>query len=379
MTLRWEDYFLRKNEEFHIFWEKYLKQDRNILFVVGLGFDPRVCLCAQAILEKNGNGKRDFIIVNFIEGENSPSKDFRMEVENNRNHLESLVKSRGTITEKTIQMENNDGYRIGSREAANIFKEYSDFENYTDIVVDISSLPFNVYLPLLGKILFILDTEKSSGKKMVPNLHVTVAESTFIDKSIKKSGLYESASYLYGFTGNLETVSSEEEPTVWIPILGEGQDVQIELIGNKVSSKEICPVLPFPSINPRRGDDLLLEYQELWRERLAIESRNIIYAAEQNPFELYRQIQKTIEHYREALNPLGKCKFAISSLSSKLMSIGAFLVAYEEGISDKQKVGIAYVESKGYSMKKGASNDKTISSCELFSLWIFGDCYNTLK
>ncbi len=376
-TLRWEDYFLRKNAQFHDFWQNYLKQDRDILFVLGHGFDPRMCLCSQAILDKNGNGKRDFVVVNFVEGENSPSKDYRQEVENNMKQLEESVDKRGKIVQKSIQMENDDGYRIGPREAVDIFKTYSDFENYTDIVVDVSSMPFNIYIPLIGKILLILDREKASGNKMISNLHVTVAENSTIDRSIKKSGLYDEATYLYGFTGNLETISSEEEPTVWIPILGEQQEGQIELIENHVSPKEICPVLPFPSVNPRRGDDLMLDYRELLMERLSIELRNIIYAAEQNPFELYRQVQKTIEHYRDALHPLGKCKFAISSLSSKLMSIGAFLVAYEESISNKRKVGIAYVESKGYSMKKGASSDMNIRSCEFFSLWIFGDCYST--
>jgi len=345
-SLRWEDYFLRKNDQFHDFWQTYLKQDRNILFILGRGFDPRMCLCAESILNKNGNGKRDFVVVNFSEGENSPSRDYRQEIDNNMEQLGRLVDQRGIITEKSIHMENEEGYRIGSREAVDIFKTYSDFENYTDIIVDISSMPINIYIPLLGKILLILDREKISVKKIIPNLHITVAENSNIDKSIKKSGLYDEASYLYGFTGNLETISSEEEPTVWIPILGEGQEGQIELIATYVSPKEICPVLPFPSVNPRRGDDLLLEYRELLMEKLPIELRNIIYAAEQNPFELYRQIQKTITHYRDALNPLGKCKFAVSSLSSKLMSIGAFLVSYEESISNKQK-GIFY-EKRSY-------------------------------
>jgi len=376
-TLRWENYFLCKNDNYHKFWEEYLKKDRNILFVLGRGFDPRMCLCAESILNKNGKGTRDFVVIHFAEGENSPSGDYQQEVENNFQQLTDSVNRRGgQIIPKNIQMENEDGSRIGSREAVDIFKTYSDFQSYTDIIVDISSMPFSIYIPLIGKILLILDREKASGNKTVPNLHITVAENPTIDKSIRKSGLHDEATYLYGFTGDLETVSSEEAPTVWIPILGEEQDVQIELISSLVSPKEICPVLPFPSVNPRRGDDLLLDYRELLMEKLPIELRNIVYAAEQNPFELYRQIQKTIEHYRDALNPLGDCKFAISSLSSKLMSIGSFLVAYEESISNKKKVGIAYVETKGYSMKKGASNETNIQSCELFSMWISGKCYD---
>jgi hypothetical protein len=375
MTLRWEDYLLFKNDSFHSFWKKHLSNERNVLFILGQGFDPRMCLCSKSILEKSGTGKRDFILIKFEEGENSPSKEYRHDVDTNLKQLEALVLNVGTIIPKSIQMETSDGHRIGPRESANAFNDFNEFKNYSDIVIDISSLPFDIYMPLIGKILFILDKEKNISTS-VPNLHITVAENTVIDKSIKKSGLSDDASYLHGFTGSLETISSEEEPTVWIPILGEGEKEQIELIGNLVSAKEICPVLPFPSRNPRRGDDLMLEYRSLLIERLSIESRNIIYAAEQNPFEAYREIHKAIEHYRRSLMPLGKCKFAISSLSSKLISLGAFLISYEEGITNKQKVGIAYVESQGYDMKKGASSKENISSCELFSLWISGDCYD---
>lgn len=376
MCLRWKEYFLRKNEEFDKFWKKYLEQSRDILFILGQGFDPRMCIGLEAILKNGGAGLRDCILVNFIEGENSPSVDFRQEVEQNMEELERLLGGKDKFDTTTINMESEDGHRIGARRAAEIFNSFSSLEKYSDIIIDISSLPFNIYFTLIGKTLFLLDKAKKEKKEKIPNLHVIVSENTNVDKSIRKSGLSDDASYLFGFTGNLESISKEEDPTVWVPVLGEGQREQIELIENLISPKEICPVLPSPSFYPRRGDNIMLEYGDLLMNRLRIEFRNIIYGSEQNPFELYRQIQKTIEHYRDALKPLGDCKFALSSLSSKLMSMGVFLVAYEEGLSEGRNVGIAYVESKGYSMKKGATNSKTLKDTELFSLWISGDCYS---
>lgn len=370
MELRWNDYFLRKNAEYNQFWEEYLKSSRDILFILGSGFDPRMCIGIKSILEKDGSGLRHCMLINFHEGNNSPSKDFRQEVDENKEKLQEIIKDKAELFERQIIMENEEGHRIGSREAANIFKNFSDFKKYSDIVLDISSLPMNVYLPLLGKILYLIDKEK---KKI--NLHVIVAENTIVDKSIKKVGLADRADFLYGFPGNLDIVSKEDEPTIWIPILGESQELQIKLIDDKINPQEICPVLPSPSVNPRRGDDILLEYREIILNKLDIESQNIIYGAEQNPFELYRQIQKTIEHYRDALDPIGKCKFALSSLSSKLMSLGVFFVAYEEGLSKKGNVGIVYVESKGYSMKKTVEASKP-ENIDLFSLWISGDCYD---
>src|SRR6185312_4339175 len=114
-TLRWENYFLCKNDNYHKFWEEYLKKDRNILFVLGRGFDPRMCLCAESILNKNGKGTRDFVVIHFAEGENSPSGDYQQEVENNFQQLTDSVNRRGgQIIPKNIQMENEDGSRIGS-------------------------------------------------------------------------------------------------------------------------------------------------------------------------------------------------------------------------------------------------------------------------
>lgn len=372
MTLRWEDYLLFKTGSFHKFWEKHQSRKRDILFVLGRGFDPRMCLCSEAILEKPGSGIRDFLLIQFEEGANSPSMAYRHDVQQNQDRLEELVqgKNAGTIKTKSIKMESDDGYRIGPREAAGLFEHFDEFKKYSDIVVDISALPLDLYVPLIGKILFMLDSQKSSA-----NLHIVVAENTTIDKDIEKSGLSDDASFLHGFTGGLETVSVTGDPTVWIPILGEKVGDQIERIANLVSAREVCPVLPFPSKNPRRGDDIMLEHRELLG-RLVLENRNVVYAAEQNPFEAYREIHKTIEHYRRSLSPIGNCKIAISALSSKLISLGAFLVAYEEGIQHKKNVGIAHVDSQGYEMKKGAGSDEVVSSCELFSLWIYGECYD---
>ena len=91
--------------------------------------------------------------------------------------------------------------------------------------------PLSVFFPLIGSILSILDLLlKSATRRHIANLHVVVAEDIRIDRSITQSGLFDDASYLHGFTGDLDLMYKEEEPTVWIPILGEGQEKQIELI-----------------------------------------------------------------------------------------------------------------------------------------------------
>lgn len=369
MKLHWEDYLLFKNDTFYDFWKKHLAKKRDLLLVMGRGFDPRMCLCLDAITAVSSSGCRDVVLIQFDEGDDSPSARYKTEIRQNMSKLEEIIGDAGTIQTRKIPMKADDGYRIGSRKAAGIFQDLKEFEKYSDVVIDISSMPLDIYMPLIGKTLHLLKDNPHI------NLHVVVAEDISIDNAIKKSGLDDDASYMHGFTGSLDAVSGENEPLVWIPVLGEGGYEQMRRIGNLVSATEICPVLPSPSRNPRRGDDLMLEHREFLVEQSNIEIRDIIYAAEQNPFEAYRVIYKTIQDYRRSLHSLGECRIAISALSSKLISLGVFLVAYEEGVKNNKKVGIAYVASDGYDMNRNAISQWESSSTQLFSLWIAGECY----
>ena len=67
-TLRWENYFLRQTKKYYEFWKNYLTADKSVLFVMGSGFDPRMCLGLESILQKCGDAKIDCILIDFVEG-----------------------------------------------------------------------------------------------------------------------------------------------------------------------------------------------------------------------------------------------------------------------------------------------------------------------
>jgi hypothetical protein len=104
---------------------------------------------------------------------------------------------------------------------------------------------------------------------------------------------------------------------------------RLEKIRTEVDPDEICPVIPFPSRDRRRGDGLIEEYRQLLFDDYRVEPANIIYASEYNPFEAYRQLFGVIVRYRDALRELGGCKVYVSPLSSKLLSVGALLACYD--------------------------------------------------
>jgi hypothetical protein len=160
-----------------------------------------------------------------------------------------------------------------------------------------------------------------------------------------------------------------QTPTVWIPLLGEHRTTQFDRIRDLVKPDELCPVLPSPSRNPRRADDIVIEYQRLLFDELLLDPREFLYASEQNPFEVYRKLRTTVSHYSSVFGLLGGCRIALSTLSSKLMSLGALLAAYEL----KQlgyHIGVAHIECQGYTL-----GSHEVKAAELVGLWLAGECF----
>jgi hypothetical protein len=371
-SLRWRDYFLRDGEGFVEFWKPFLaERNRDLLFVLGHGFDARMCDGIERVLSLGGEGTRDVALIAFDEGAESPSQTYLAQRQANGERLENLIRGRGKVGHRGIKMFSDDNRRIGARSIAQEFASSAEFRSYTDVVVDISALPRSLYMPLLAKLLALFDGDAKDGENR--NLHVIVSHSPAIDCAIVEEGLEESASYLFGFAAAaLESESTSGQPKIWIPVLGKRQAAQLERINQFVMPDEICPLLPSPARDPREGDSIMIEYRELLFDQLRVEPRNIIYAAESNPFEVYRQLMRSILHYDRALTPLGGCKVALSAMSSKLASMGVVLAAYELGRrSPKVTVGVAHVESQGYRVEPTGIS----SSTTLFTMWLSGECY----
>ncbi len=110
---------------------------------------------------------------------------------------------------------------------------------------------------------------------------------------------------------------------------------------------------PLAGAEPRRGDDIVVEYQRELFDELRLDPRGFLYASEDNPFEVYRQVRAAILHYNDVFKLLGGCKVALSALSSKLMSLGLLLVAYELKRA-AYNIGVAHIECQGYSLPAGA-------------------------
>lgn len=376
--LRWENYFLKSDQECSSFWVKYQKeQDPDMLYIMGMGFDPRTNIGIQSIFGPKSKKIRDVIALRYFKNEDEENDVPTIIVQKHIDQLSAFLELQGFPKARyhSLYMRSPDDKSLSSLLATNVVKNISDLERYSDIVIDISAMPRGVFIPIVNKCLDIIEKYNAVNKKK-KNLHVVVSENSKLDSIINDRGLDEEPSYIHGFKIKDIAITNNQKE-VWIPILGEGQLEQFEKIKSKLSTINVCPVLPFPSENLRRGDNLIVEYQDKLFNDPDFEARNIVYVDESNPFQVYRIINGTIERYNSSFKLLDGCKVIVSALSSKLLTLGAFLAVYEkkkEGVN----VGIVHVESLSTDLNPIYEETRLDidKHNKLFELWLAGDPYD---
>lgn len=236
-------------------------------------------------------------------------------------------------------------------------KEIRDIKKYNNIVIDISAMSHAVAFSVIKRIIDI----KSKEQK----ISIVVCENSECDDKIKPIIVDGTAEYLQGFNTFSMLAESEEDDTVWFPILGMDEKIAFNIIDEYLKAIEICPIVPFPSIDIRKSENILRYYGEtLFREK-NIEKRNIIYIPENQPILIFNKLYNTVMYYEKSLNcDKKKCiKYAFSSQSSKLIDMGVFMTIVRLA-KENIKAGFVIVENQGYTLKEyNASNDKLYCIC----------------
>ncbi len=362
--MRWDPYILAGAGEFDSFWKDHLRgRRREILFLLGRGFDPRALKAIRRIREL-GSWPKVWLLV-FEDGEEESPARNEWTVKN-REELADLV-GEENIVELPVSIGVTGHANATSRSTRSALSRQGTTAMVDDVVIDISAMPRVVALSAIAKLIHDLDASGTST-----NLHVIAAESVRTDLAARGS-LKDEVASLVGFSGRLNEETTEHVPRVWFPVLGERQRERLQLIQSHLNPDEICPVVPFPSRDPRRGDQIIAEHMDLLFEEFRVEPSNILRASEFNPFEAYRQLFLAMDRYRKALTELDGCKAYVSPLSSKLLSVGALLACYDHQFGEvegkKLNVGIPYVETAVYA-DPDVGDDV---ASELYSMWIRGE------
>ena len=365
--MRWDPYILAGAGEFELFWKDHLRRRRReTLFLLGRGFDPRAL---KAIRQVSGLGVLPRVwLLAFEDGQEDSPRRSEL-TSKNRKALADLVGEQNII-ELPVTVGISGHANATSRSTRSAISTQGTTTTFDDVVIDISAMPRIVALSAIAKLIHDQDAVGPSGSST--NLHVVAAESVRTDLDARGS-LMDEVTSLVGFSGRLNEESTEHVPRVWFPVLGERQRERLQLIQSHLNPDEICPVVPFPSRDPRRGDEIIAEHIDLLFEDFRVEPSNILRASEFNPFESYRQLFLAMDRYRRALTELDGCKAYVSPLSSKLLSVGALLACYDHQFGEvdgkNMHVGMPYVETSVYADPDVRDEVKS----ELYSMWIRGE------
>lgn len=360
MSLRWGNYVLaRGGDDVTAIWAAGAKAG-NTLYIVGEGFDPRTLLGLERLIGAEVTGELSVISLGL-----SPPGSSSVRGQLAREHVARLdaLAADGVLNHTRVDYpEDLEESRSVGRLVFGALYELPRFKNANHIVIDISALPTSVYFALIAGVLDMASKAGWGGE-----LQVVVAENAAIDGVIHSEGP-DAPAPISRFKFEVELDPRAERPVVvWAPILGEGALAQLETLQQALVPDEVCPVLPFPARNPRRADDLLVELRGFLIDALDVEPGNYIYADESNPFDLYRGLSRLHERYREALRPLGDAAIVLSIHSSKTLSLGALLAAYEH----EMPVLNASAE-RHYQFDPADVGAELLAETELATLWLSG-------
>jgi hypothetical protein len=330
MTGRWDDYVMASDatdDAPESVWSAAAADigERRSMYVLGVGFDPRALVGLQRFL---GADHARPPIVGLVElPPPSPASGLsaRALATENRTAFESLTENNEVrpIPHEEVHSRSNAGPRV-----ARVLTSPDYLRDVGHLLIDISSLPANLHFPMIAASLRAGDR----GVRDFPQeVQVVACENHAVDAAIEKLGVGE-ADIVGGFRGALEHESDPTGTVIWAPVIGEGAGPALQAIHDLLAPGDICPVLPFPSRNPRRGDDLLLEHQVVLLDEFLVNPGNLIYADERNPFDLYRTLSRLQQDFQHALTQLQPATVALSTHTSKLLSLGVLLAAYEHDL-----------------------------------------------
>lgn len=151
-TSDYRPYFMTSGvKNFTDFWRGYLAEpSRKVMFVLGMGFDPRTLDCIRLIYKTTGNSSIRYRIIHY-DNHDPGSKNLILKTDHNNKHFKQLVQESEWDKVK-VRIDPS----VDQATPADAFQNcihVDELKEYTDFIVDISAMPPDVYFPILKKLL----------------------------------------------------------------------------------------------------------------------------------------------------------------------------------------------------------------------------------
>lgn len=359
VTLRWDRCLVHMDEKAKAFSETYFaSEEKRALIVLGAGFDPRSVTIAFMLARVMG--QRLAALVIREERGADQNADLRQHADDNEKKIRALIPD--TIVSE-VQIFADDGAVIAGQRMVACLEAQAFDGALSDVILDTSAMSIGVAFPAAR---YILEKCKERGSAL--NFHLMIASNPELDANIHGEPS-DRTSIVKGYNGNFGQTGDDEVASLWLPQLSHRNGTALAKLRSEQDYYKICPVLPFPSRNPRQADDLMSEYVTELLEGWSVAPRDIIYTSERNPVDLYRTLSVLKERFERTVNGHYTSQIVVSPLGSKVMAAGAMMAALEHELTVK------YVEALRYDFAPPKA-EVTNAPDLLVHVWLHGYVYD---
>jgi hypothetical protein len=357
--LRWDRCISHRATAAEAFIGDYFKaQDRKIGLIAGAGFDPRSARVAESLSQVAPGRVRGLFL---REERPSPHLVLLASAEENDRKLRQLLPK--AIIEKFDIFDAVDNAPVGSRRVINLLRNRLSIEGLTDLVIDCSALSAGICFSIT-KYCYELVRRTST------NIHLMVLDNPATDGAIESTNCGQPSSP-HGFQGSWRLHEWANAAKLWIPQLGQGKRAVLELVHKFVEPHAVCPILPFPATPPRFPDKLIESYGDLFESAWQVDARDLVYAHEKSPVDLYRTILWIDEARRRVFKEMGGSQVILSPVGSKALALGMLMAALERDFA------VVLVESLAYNANPDVLDVRAAPPGELVHIWLHGEAYGS--
>lgn len=364
--LRWQRCIAHHDDEAAEFLAGYFgRADRACLLVAGAGFDPRSAIVARLLAKSAANGTAGRLRGLFIR-ERRPNPDPGLATRGDESTADLLRLVPGARAVDVDVLSPEDKAVIGGHRAVQVLRDgaAADLASVTDVVLDMSALSIGISFPLAS---FLYETSRRAAPRL--NFHILVASHPQLDAAIS-SGPSDVVDPIRGFSGDIDLAESDDDPKIWLPHLATGRNFELQLIKEKLQGPvDVCPVLPLSQQDPRAGDALTAAFETELDRGWEVDPRNIVYAIEDDPLDLYRTISSIHRRHTEVFSGVARGHVVLSPSGNKVLAIGALMAAMEHGLP------VRYVEAVSYAVDWDAVARADPATSRLVHVWLHGDPY----
>lgn len=346
----------------------FADEARHVLVIGAAGFDHRSSSIV-AILSRVAAARMKGIFIR--EQRPEPSERITKLAETNEAALRGLCKSVEIVNVDVFDA--RDSAVVAGSQAVKLVGQRISLDDFTDVVIDVSALSIGISFPLVRA---LFERARSQRDRAVPvNIHVVLMSDGACDEDIEREFIDKVAT-VQGFAGQLGlTARRDKIARLWVPQLSSRKRPATQLIYRHLFERapllDVCPLIPFPSNDPRRGDELTIEYIEELEGAWAVDERSLIAVAEEDPLDVYRVLLRLDDTRREVFRALGSSEIVLSPIGPKAMALGCLLAAIERDMP------VVYVETLRYGEPQiGPSRP---SNGRLLYFWLYGEAYENAQ